>query len=176
MLGKFTCLFDYAHRIPVLGSSREPVRFHVWVRWAWPRWRPLASNGSGGPAVSLRGGLILAGVLVALSIPIMIYIYARSGASRRDGPGRNISPRFRWLGRELIVGVIRTAVLAALAWWVARTAVRTGARPTRRLAAILPLLVLADLLGAHIVDVPRWIPLLDRATRSGPSLEVRPRV
>ena len=31
MLGKYTCLFDYAHRLPVLGSSREPVRFHVWV-------------------------------------------------------------------------------------------------------------------------------------------------
>ena len=31
MLGKFTFLFDHAHRIPVLGSSREPVRFHLWV-------------------------------------------------------------------------------------------------------------------------------------------------
>ena len=31
MLGKFTVLFDYAHRIPVLGSSRIPVRFHLWL-------------------------------------------------------------------------------------------------------------------------------------------------
>ena len=31
MLGKFTFLFDHAHRLPVIGSSREPVRFHVWV-------------------------------------------------------------------------------------------------------------------------------------------------
>ena len=31
MLGKYTCLFDYANRLPILGSSREPVRFHVWV-------------------------------------------------------------------------------------------------------------------------------------------------
>ena len=31
MLGRFTCLFDFAHRVPILGSSREPVRFHLWV-------------------------------------------------------------------------------------------------------------------------------------------------
>ncbi len=31
MLGKFTFLFDGANKIPVLGSSREPVRFHLWV-------------------------------------------------------------------------------------------------------------------------------------------------
>ena len=34
MLGKFTFLFDHAHQIPVLGSSREPVRFHLWVSLA----------------------------------------------------------------------------------------------------------------------------------------------
>ena len=34
MLGKFTFLFDLAHKIPVLGSSREPVRFHLWVSLA----------------------------------------------------------------------------------------------------------------------------------------------
>ena len=31
MLGKFTFLFDTPIEIPVLGSSREPVRFHLWV-------------------------------------------------------------------------------------------------------------------------------------------------
>ena len=34
MLGKFTFLFDYAHRIPIAGSSREPVRFHLWAALA----------------------------------------------------------------------------------------------------------------------------------------------
>ena len=42
-----------------------------------------------------------------------------------------------------------------LAWWIARAATRT-ADPLRRarLAAILPLLVITDLLSAHWVDVP----------------------
>ncbi len=31
MLGNFTILYDRANLIPVLGSSREPVRFHLWV-------------------------------------------------------------------------------------------------------------------------------------------------
>ena len=31
MLGRFTFLFDQANHIPVLGSSREPVRFSLWV-------------------------------------------------------------------------------------------------------------------------------------------------
>ena len=34
MLGRFTFLFDYMHRIPVVGSSRIPVRFHLWVSLA----------------------------------------------------------------------------------------------------------------------------------------------
>ena len=34
MLGKYTFLFDFANQIPVVGSSREPVRFHLWVSLA----------------------------------------------------------------------------------------------------------------------------------------------
>ena len=34
MLGKYTFLFDLAHQDPVAGSSREPVRFHLWVSLA----------------------------------------------------------------------------------------------------------------------------------------------
>src|SRR3954452_21354204 len=31
MLGKYSILFDYAPQIPILGSSRIPVRLHLWV-------------------------------------------------------------------------------------------------------------------------------------------------
>src|SRR5262249_12370461 len=63
--------------------------------------------------------------------------------------------QFRWLGHELVSATVRTGILAMLGWWVARSAARTTA-PTRRArwAALLPLLVIADLLGAHWVDVP----------------------
>ena len=76
MLGKYTCLFDYAHRLPILGSSREPVRFHLWVSLGVAALAATGVERLGRPGVvSLRSGLVLAGVLVAVSIPIMIYIY-----------------------------------------------------------------------------------------------------
>jgi len=34
MLGRFTLLFDVAHKIPIFGSSRIPVRYHLWVSLA----------------------------------------------------------------------------------------------------------------------------------------------
>jgi hypothetical protein len=156
MLGKFTFLFDYAHRIPVLGSSREPVRFHVWVSLGVAALASVGVERIGRPgAVSLRGGLILAGVLVGLSIPIATYVYIPVWTHPERWTGPEHIAKFRWLGRELILALGRTAVLTSLAWWVARSAVRTRNPANRaRLAAILPVLVLADLLGAHVADAP----------------------
>jgi Bacterial membrane protein YfhO len=156
MLGKFTFLFDYAHRIPVLGSSREPVRFHLWVSLGVAALAAVGVERIGRPgAVSLRGGLILAGVLVALSIPIMIYIYVPVWSQPRKWIGPNHIAKFRWLGHELTVSLIRTTLLAAVACWAAQIAVWTDSPARRaRLAALIPLLILADLLGAHFFDVP----------------------
>jgi hypothetical protein len=155
MLGRFTFLYDRANHIPVLGSSREPVRFHLWVALGVAALAAVGVERLSRPgAVSLRGGLILAGVLVTLSIPIMIYIYTPVWAE----PNRWIKPyhrnRYHWLGTELTMALFRTGILAATAWWAARTAARTT-DPARRArwAAVLPLLVMADLLGAHWRDV-----------------------
>ena len=69
-------------------------------------------------------------------------------------PPRNLL-QFRWLGRELLIAVARTAMLAALAWFVARRATRTAQSIARaRWVAVLPLLIIADLLGSHWYDVP----------------------
>ena len=156
MLGKFTFLFDRANQIPVLGSSREPVRFHLWVALGVAALAAVGVERLGRPgAVSLRGGLILGGVLVILSIPIMIYIYNPVW----NEPKRWTSPyhleRYRWLGRELVTAAARTGILVGLAALIARSAARST-RPARRSrwAALLPLLVMADLLGAHWRDVP----------------------
>jgi hypothetical protein len=156
MLGRFTFLFDYAHWVPVLGSSREPVRFHVWVSLGVAALAATGVERLGRPGiVSLRNGLLLVGVLVALSIPIMIYIYAPIWTQPERSPDTYHLQRYRWLGRELLTSIFRTGLLALLAWWIARGAART-LDPFRRAqrAAILPLLVIVDLLSAHWVDVP----------------------
>ena len=93
MLGKFTFLFDYAHRLPILGSSREPVRFHVWVSLGVAALAATGVERLGRPGVvSLRHGLILAGILVAVSIPIMIY-HLLPGLDSPDDLDPDISPR-----------------------------------------------------------------------------------
>ena len=156
MLGRFTCLFDFAHRIPILGSSREPVRFHLWLSLAAAALAAVGVERLGRPgAVSLCGGLVLAGVLVALSIPIMIYLYLPAWTNSKILASAHHRLRFQWLVSELSVALVRTSLLAGLAWWVAQRAVR-AVSPSRRArwAAVFPLLILTDLLGAHIADVP----------------------
>ncbi len=64
MLGRFTFLFDRANLIPVLGSSREPVRFSLWVSLGVAALAAVGVERLGRPgAVSLRGASILAGAL-----------------------------------------------------------------------------------------------------------------
>ena len=78
MLGRYTFLFDLAHRVPVLGSSRIPVRFHLWVTLAVAALAAvgvdrLARPGPG-PAPRRPSSPSLA--LAALSAPILVYVYA----------------------------------------------------------------------------------------------------
>jgi hypothetical protein len=156
MLGRFTFLFDHAQRVPVLGSAREPVRFHLWVTIAVAGLAALGVERLQRPGVvSLRGAVLLGGALVALSIPIMIHIYTPVWTDPTRWKEPYHLDRYRWLGRELAMAIARTAAVTMLALWVARNAARSADQlRRRRWAALLPLLVMADLLGAHWVDVP----------------------
>jgi len=156
MLGRYTYVFDFAHRVPVLGSSREPVRFHLWVSLGVAALSAVGVERLSRPGfVSLRGALILAGVLVGLSIPIMVLIYTPVWATPKRWAQPVHLARYGWLGRELLMATSRTAILAAAGFCAVVWAVRTqdSARRARR-TAVLPLVVIADLLGAHFADVP----------------------
>ncbi len=62
MLGRYTALFDYMNLVPVVGSSRIPVRYHLWVSLAVAvlaavgvdRLARPGGSGSGGPSGSRR--------------------------------------------------------------------------------------------------------------------------
>jgi len=160
MLGRFTFLFDHAHRIPVIGSSRIPVRFHLWVSLAVAA---LAAVGvdrlERGFPVRLRGAGLLIGLMVVLSVPILLYVYAPVFSD----PGRWTRPyhvaRFRWLGRELALAVARTVLLGVASAGAVVTAVRTRSPRFRRaVCGVVPVVVIADLLGAHWVDAPTVAP------------------
>jgi hypothetical protein len=160
MLGKYTCFFDFAHRVPVLGSSREPVRFHLWVSVGVAALAASGVERIGRPgAVTLRDGLVLAGLLCLFSIPILIYVYAPVWTQPKRWALPYHLARYRWLGRELLMATLRTVSLAALAWLVARRAI-VSTNPAQRSAwaSLLPVLILADLLSAHLYDVPGMNP------------------
>ncbi len=155
MLGRFTFLLDYANRLPFLGSSRIPVRFHLWVSLAVAA---LAAVGADrlarqGP-VRLRWAFGFGAALVVLSIPIFYSIYEPLWAEPQRWARAYHQQRNQWLAEEWKVAMIRTAVLATLGSLVALAASRTT-RPVLRqiLAGLLPLLVIADLLGSHWRDV-----------------------
>lgn len=157
MLGRFTFLFDLAHRIPVAGSSREPVRFHLWVSLGMAVLAGSGVDRIGRPGVppSLRRGLALAGVIVLLSVPIMIVLYLPVWTRPRQWVQPYHLLRYRWLGREIALGVSRNAILAALALGVAWRAMRSRTPRARAGWAFgLPILVMIDLAGAHWRDAP----------------------
>jgi len=157
MMGRYTFLFDYMNRLPVVGSSRIPVRFHLWFSTAVAALAAVGVDRLGrGLVASLRPAFVTAGVLAALAAPIAVAVYAPVWTE----PGRWTSPyheaRYRWLGRELAWGTARTALIFGLGAGAMTLAARGGGTPRRRAAAAwgLPVLVIADLLGAHARDVP----------------------
>ncbi|WP_240906886.1 YfhO family protein [Paludisphaera rhizosphaerae] len=154
MLGRFTFLFDYANKIPVAGSSREPVRLHLWVSLAVAGLAAVGVERLGRPGVvRLKAATIFVVVVVLASLPILAYVYWPVWSDARRWTTPYHLDRYRWLGREMTVSAVRTGVLLASGLVLARIAASTTAAGRRaRLAWILPVLVLLDLLGAHAVD------------------------
>lgn len=156
MLGRFTVLFDFANRIPVIGSSRIPVRFHLWASLAVAALAAVGVDRLGrGGRVGLRGAFGLVGVLVLASVPILLYVYTPA----LTNPGRwnmpNHVARYGWLSRELTIASLRTLFLTLAGLTAMSAAARARSTRGRALAcSALPLVVAADLLGAHWFDVP----------------------
>ena len=156
MLGKFTALFDFMNLVPVVGSSRIPVRYHLWVSLAVAALAAVGVDRLSRPGqVSLRTAVVVAIGLIAASVAILVYDYTPAWLESRRWGTPEHQEHFRWLGREVGIAVARTAAISMAAWAVASRAVKET-RASRRawLASALPLLVIADLLGSHSADVP----------------------
>ena len=177
MLGKFTLLYDHAHQIPILGSSRIPVRLHLWVSLAVAALAAVGVDRLGrDDAVRLRWAFGLIAFLVVASVPILLYVYSPILTEPRRWTPPYHAARYRWLGRELTIGLVRTFLLGSTGLGACVLAART-ARPGLRGAAcgVLPLVVIADLLGSHWRDVPTITPrLLDQPPPERPGDQGRP--
>jgi len=156
MLGKFTALFDGMRFLPIVGSSRIPVRYHLWVTVAVAALAAVGVDRLARPGrVRLRGAVGLLAALAIVSIPLLILVYRPLWTDPVPWSAPDQRDRTRRLAAEIGWAAARTLALALAAWWVAARAVRTAdARRRRRLVAALPVLLIADLLGAHAFDVP----------------------
>ena len=160
MLGRFTFLFDLAHRVPVLGSVAHPG--------ALPPLGLARGRGAGRPSASIawrrpgRVRLRAAAVVASRSwsacrSPILVYVYAPvwteparwtaalPPSTATAGSGGELAGAARGPSRLAAAGRRRRPSPAARA---------TGPRRRGRLAALLPVLVIVDLLAAHRCDVP----------------------
>lgn len=156
MMGRFTFLFDFMNLVPIFGSSRIPVRFDLWAALALAALAAVGVDRLARPgSVQLGPAIAFGGAMVAIAVPILIYVYLPAWTDTRRWTTPGHLRHFRWLGREVAFASARTLVFVLAAWAAARAATRSG-RPERRrwLAAALPVLVLVDLLGSHSVDAP----------------------
>lgn len=156
MLGKFTLVWDVFYALPILGSGRIPVRYHLWLTLAIAALAGVGVERFARPgAVRLRWALIVLGMILLISIPILLLIYRPVWTEADRWTWAYHRNRFNWLGTELAVASVRMLVLLTIAIAVMTRAARTADLLRRsRLAAILPILVMADLLGAHWRDIP----------------------
>ncbi len=156
MLGRFTFLMDRMHLVPFLGRGRVPVRYHLWVVAAVSA---LAGVGADRLArvgrVRLRGAFVAVGGLLAVSVPIAVWLYLPVWTESDRWMKRTDQERFGWLGEDLLWGGARMVVLLVVAAVLARLA--AGCLDSRKrfwLAMGLPVLVMVDLLAAHWYEAP----------------------
>lgn len=159
MLGKHTVLFDLLYRVPVLGTGRIPVRYHLWLTIAVAALAAIGADRLAradlGP-VRLRGAVGLIAALVLLSVPILVWTYVPVWTESGRWTLRYHLDRYGWLGWELSIVGLRATVVALGGWAAAGAAIRETARPGRReaLAATVAGIVALELVAAHWWDVP----------------------
>ena len=178
MLGRYTFLMDFANRIPVIGSSRIPVRFHLWVSLGIAALAAVGDDRLGqGGEVSLKSAWLFVAGLVAVSVPILLHVYTPVLTRHERWNLPYHVDRYRWLNQELLVSSVRTLAVTAVGLTAMRLAARSVCGKAKTAAcATIPLVVIADLLGAHWYDVPSvdpsyWTnpPLSAKVIKSDPS-------
>ena len=125
MLGRYTLLFDYAHRLPILGSSREPVRFHVWVSLGVAALAATGVERLGRPGpVSLRARARF-GRPARGDLDSDHDLQLCTGLDRAAAMVGTVPPSaLSMAGPRAPDRALRTALLSLVAWWIARGAAR----------------------------------------------------
>ena len=156
MLGRFTIVMDFWHHIPVLGSSRIPVRYHLWATLATAA---LASQGlssiMAGERIRLRKPLWILGLVALLSIAIFAWGMTPWWTQASRWKTAYHTERNHWLSNELLISTARS--LALFLTTVGLLIGLNRLRSTRfrnAIAMLIASLVGADLMASHWWDMP----------------------
>jgi hypothetical protein len=160
MLGRYGVAFDVLYRVPILGAGRIPVRYHQWLTLAVAALAAVGTDRLARPGpVRLRGAVVVLMLLVAVSVPILVWIYTPAWTEASRWTLRYHRDRYQWLGHEAVESGIRQAAFLLVGGILARAASRDRWPHLRpKLAAGLALLVLVELTAAHRWDVPTVTP------------------
>jgi hypothetical protein len=165
MLGKYNVLFDFATRVPILNSTRIPVRFFLWVELAVAA---LAAAGTqrliDREVVRWRWPVGAMGVIIVSCGMMLAHAYSgplfggRAAMSRQRPIEQSIheSKQALWnalWSQELGPGCVVAGSVVAIACVAIACAFRSRGRRNFALAA-LPALMCFELLWSHRDDVP----------------------
>lgn len=157
MLGRFTFVMDFWHRVPLLGSSRIPVRYHLWVTFAIAA---LASQAidmaiAGREKLYLKMPLATLGLLATLAGCIFAWGMTPWWTEARRWTSPYHLERNRWLADELTGSFVRCACIFALGLIVLWYAGRSRSVARRTIAGyLLAALIGVDLVCAHWHEMP----------------------
>jgi hypothetical protein len=162
MLGRYTVLMDFWPGVPILGSARIPVRFHLWVTMAAAA---VAAAGMdavarGDREVRLKPAVACLCILAFASIAILAAQYHPVWTQSRRWSRLEDQLHFTWLGSEIAWAVGRNALILGMSFGCLRAALKSPSAAGRALAAgAIPILILFDLVTAHFHDCPTVDPV-----------------
>lgn len=157
MLGRFTLAMDFWHRAPVLGSSRIPVRYHLWAMFATAA---LASQGidrlvNDRVRVRLRSELAVLGVFAVAAIGVFAWGMIPWWTEAGRWTAAYHQERNQWLSHDLAVGTLRSAGLFAVGVVLAASAGAIASKGAKTAIAFgLSGLIGVDLISAHWHEMP----------------------
>ncbi|MFM7317482.1 MAG: YfhO family protein [bacterium] len=157
MLGRFTLVMDFWHRIPVLGSSRIPVRYHLWATLATAA---LASQGLShvighNSRLKIHRPLWLLAGFSALATGIFIWGMIPWWTEAGRWTTNYHRDRNNWLTRELLVSGVRCIAVFSASLILLQASGRTQCLGLRTsIAYLLAAIVGFDLMASHWWDMP----------------------
>ncbi|MBI1323557.1 YfhO family protein [bacterium] len=157
MLGRFTFVMDFWHRVPILGSSRIPVRYHLWATFATAA---LASQGLDmlirrREDVKLKKPVAFLGMIALIAAGIFAWGMTPWWTESGRWTAAYHQERNRWLTEDLIYGTVRSSVLFLAAILSFRIAAGFESVKLRTMTGyVLAAIVGCDLISAHWHEMP----------------------